>query len=155
MNTYLLLKTLHVLTSMVFLGTGFGSAWTKLRADRSGDPRTILWAQREIVRADALFTIPAGVLLPVTGVAMATVGGMPLSLPWLAFGFAGYTVSGLCWLPAAFLQVRMRRLAETALREASPLPAAFHKANLAWALLGVPSFGAAVATVWVMVHKGW
>ena len=149
-----LLKTVHVLSAALFFGTGLGSAWYKWRADRSGDVRSIAWIQREIVLADWLFTVPSGVLLPVTGVAMAWSYGLPLTTPWIATGIAGYTVAGLCWLPAAWLQLRMRRLADQAVLRGEPLPDAFHRAARQWLLLGVPAFLAAALTIWVMVAKG-
>lgn len=36
MNLYLLLKTLHILSSTILFGTGLGSAYYALRAWRSG-----------------------------------------------------------------------------------------------------------------------
>lgn len=156
MSPYLLLKVIHVLSAMLFFGTGLGSAWYKLRADRSGQLETIAWAQREIVRADWIFTVPSAVVLPVSGLAMAWVAGMPLSTPWLLLGLIGYAIAGLCWLPAAFLQIRMRRMVDEALREGTALPPAFHRANRTWMLLGLPSFAAAMGSIWVMVMKsGW
>jgi uncharacterized membrane protein len=91
--------------------------------------------------------------MPVTGLWMASVLGLPWSTPWVAFGIGGYVVAGLCWLPAAALQLRMRRLSSQALATGQPLPPAWHRAQRAWLLLGFPSFLAAVATVVVMVLK--
>lgn len=150
---YLALKATHVLAAMLFLGTGLGSAWYKWRADRSGDLRAIVWAAREIVLADWCFTVPAGVLLPATGLAMARLAGYEILGGWVLWGLLGYAFSGLCWLPAALLQLRMRRAAEAALRDGTALPDQFRADARAWAALGVPSFGAALATVWVMIAK--
>jgi uncharacterized membrane protein len=153
MHLYSLLKTVHVLAAILFLGTGLGSAWYKFRADRSGDLRVIAWCQREIVLADWLFTVPAAVLLPATAVGLVAVVGYPWSTPWILWGLGGYALAGVCWLPAVWLQLRMRRLADEALQRGEPLPPAFHRAARSWALLGVPSFLAALATLWVMVAR--
>jgi uncharacterized membrane protein len=149
----LVLKLIHVFTAFVFLGTGLGSAYYKLRADRSGELAVIAWAQREIVRADWIFTVPAGVLLPATGVWLTWLYGYKLTDSWILFGICGYVVAGIAWLPAAYLQIRMRRLADQALARQEPLPAAFHRAQRIWFLLGFPSFLAAIVTVWAMVAK--
>lgn len=150
---YLALKTLHILAAVVFLGTGAGSAWYKLRAGRSGNLAAIAWIDAEVVRADWLFTIPSGVLLPLTGLAMTLGYGMPITTPWILEPLIGYAIAGLTWLPAAFLQLRMRRLSAEALRAGQPLPEQWRKDQRAWAMLGVPSFGAAVVVVGVMVMK--
>lgn len=147
----LLLKILHVLAATLFFGAGLATAWLKLRADRSGDPRVIAWACGHIVHADLVFTIPAGIAMPLTGVAMVVAMGLPWDTPFVVGGFVGWAVAGLFWLPAWRLQYRMRALAEAAAAAGSPLPDAYHHATRAWTLLGVPSFCAAVATIVVMV----
>lgn len=149
----LAVKLLHVLSATLFFGGGLLIAWHKLRADRTGDPKIVAWAQREIVRADAVFTIPAGLLLPVTGAWLAWQYSLPWTSGFVAWGIGCYAVTGLLWLPAAFLQVRMRRLADEAAATNGPLPAAFHRANRWWVALGVPAFALAVFTVWIMVAK--
>ncbi len=149
----LLLKAVHVLAAVLFLGAGIGSAWYKLRADRSGDPRVIAWCQREIVLADWCFTVPSAVALPVTGLWLVDLYGLPLDTPWVLLGFAGWALAGGLWVPAAFLQLRMRRLADAALASGGGLGPDFHAANRIWLGLGFPAFAVAMATVWVMVAK--
>jgi len=146
-------KLLHVLCATFFFGGGMLIAWNKLRADRTGDPKLIVWAQQEIVRADAVFTIPSAIGLPATGVWLVTGYGLPFTTHWVLVGISCYVITGILWLPAAFLQVRMRRLAQEALAAGAPLPAAFHRANRIWFALGVPAFALAIFTIWVMVAK--
>lgn len=146
-------KLLHVLAATFFFGGGLLIAWHKLRADRTGDPKIVAWAQREIVWADAVFTIPAGILLPITGVWLVATYHLPWTTGWVPWGIGTYVVTGLLWLPAAFLQVRMRKLADAAAAAGTPLPAAFHRANRWWFALGVPAFGLSVLAIWMMVSK--
>lgn len=147
------LKTVHVLGALLFLGVGLGSAFYKFQADRSGDPRVVAWCQRQIVLADWLFTVPSALLLPVTGFWMVWLLGLPVSMPWITWGIVGYVVAGALWLPAVWLQMKMRRLAEQALADETALPAAFHKARRAWIALGFPAFAVSALTVWFMVSK--
>ena len=149
----LLIKTVHILAAVVFLGVGAGVAWTKLRADRSGDLRVIAWAQAHIVLADWLFTVPSALLLPATGAWLVFTYSLPWTTPWILVGIGGYVLAGVFWLPAVVLQMRMRDMAAQALAEGTPLPVAFHRASRQWALLGVPSFACALATIWAMVAR--
>lgn len=148
---YLSVKTLHVLAATLFLGTGIGSAYYKFRADQSGDLRVVAWAQRAIVTGDLIFIVPAGVLLPATGLWMATDRGWPLTSGFVFWGLLGYAVAGVTWLPAAYLQLRMRRAADEALARGEALPEQFERDRRVWLALGFPSFIAAMTTVYVMV----
>lgn len=155
---YLTLKTLHVGGALLFLGAGLASAWYKFQADRSGDLRVVAWCQRQIVLADWLFTTPSAVILPVTGLWMALRFGFPLSSPWLVAALVGFGVSGLLWVPAVVLQLRMKRLADEALarRERDPTAALspeFERHRRVWIALGVPAFVIALVMIWVMVTK--
>jgi uncharacterized membrane protein len=146
-------KALHVLGAVLFLGAGLMTAWYKVRADRSGDLRIVAWCQREIVRADWLFTLPSALLLPATGALLVRGYRLPWSTDWVLAGLAGYVAAGALWLPAVWLQLRMRALADAALRDGTALPPAFHRLNRVWLALGAPAFLIAAATVWFMVAK--
>lgn len=150
---YLVVKTAHILSAMLFLGAGLMTAWYKVRADRSHDPKVIAWYAREIVLADWMFTLPSGLTLPATGLWLATLLGQPLTSGWVALGLGCYALAGTLWVPAAHLQIRMRRMAEAAAAAGTPLPDAFHRANRAWLVLGVPAFAVSLFAVWLMVAK--
>lgn len=153
MHLILLLKLVHVLAAILFLGTGLGSACYKLRADRSGDVRVVAWCQRNIVLADWLFTVPSGIALPLTGIWLAHIYRFPLTTPWILTGIVGYCVAGIAWLPAAWLQILMRRLADAAVERDEPLPPLFMRYHRIWLGLGFPSFTAAIVALAAMVTK--
>ncbi|MFO0566956.1 MAG: DUF2269 domain-containing protein [Polyangiaceae bacterium] len=150
---FLVLKTIHVLGAVLFLGTGLGSAYYKLRARASGQVSVIAWCDREVVRADWCFTVPAGLLMPTTGLWMALLYRMPLTTPFVWQALLGYGIAGVTWLPAAFLQIRMRELSARAAASNEPLPDGWYRAQRTWTLLGIPSFGITMAVVWMMVSK--
>jgi len=150
---YLVLKTLHVLGALLFLGVGLGSAWYKLRASHSGDPKVVAWASREIVLADWLFTAPSALIMPITGLWLAHLMGMPWTRGFVAVGVIGFAVAGCLWLPAVWIQLRMKRLAtEAEARDELPGPE-FRRLERVWIALGVPAFVVAVGLIWVMVAK--
>ena len=150
---YLVVKAAHVLSAMLFLGAGLMTAWYKVRADRTHDPLVVAWYAREIVLADWIFTLPSGIALPATGLWLAWMLGQPLTSGWVSLGIGAYATAALLWLPAAWLQIRMRKLAERAVQEGTALPAEFHRARRIWLVLGIPAFAVSIAAVWVMVAK--
>ncbi len=153
MTLFSTLKLIHVLCATVFFGTGIGTAYFKYRADRSGDVAIIAWTAREVVRADWLFTVPSGAALPLTGSLLIHLGGGGWSWPWIWQAFAGYAVAGVCWLPAAWMQMRVRKLADEALANGTEMPAEFERWRRWWTILGVPSFTAAMVVIWLMIAK--
>lgn len=153
MNTYLVLKWIHILSSVLMVGTGFGSAFYMFFANRSGNVAAQAVVSRLVVRADAWFTTPAVIVQPVTGVWMAHLAGWPLTTPWLAASIALYALAGACWLPVVWLQVRMARLAQAANAQNAPLPGAYASLQRAWEWLGYPAFIVMLAVYWLMVNK--
>lgn len=153
MTLYLLLKTLHILSSTLLFGTGLGSAYYAWRAWKSAQVATIATTFRHLVSADWLFTTPTAVIQPLSGLAMVHLGGWPLSQSWLLVTLILYGMAGLCWLPVVWLQIRMQRIAEDAAARNAPLPALYWRMARAWFWLGVPAFVAMVLVVALMVFK--
>nr|WP_240950458.1 DUF2269 domain-containing protein [Collimonas pratensis] len=94
MNTYLLLKWLHILSANVLFGTGIGIAFFKWITDRSGDVRAIRIVTERTVMADWIFTTPAVILQPVTGLILVYLAGYPLSSCWLSYALLLYLFAG-------------------------------------------------------------
>ena len=111
MNLYLTLKWIHILSSVVLVGTGLGSAYYMFFANRSRDLAAQAVVTRLVVQADWWFTTPTVLLQPATGLAMVHLAGFPLSTPWIAASLVLYAVAGLCWLPVVWLQIRMAKAA--------------------------------------------
>lgn len=153
MNTYFLLKTLHILSSTLLFGTGLGTAFFLWFTHRSGQLPAIGMATRLTVRADLLFTTPAVIVQPLSGYLLMRRLGFDWHAPWLQAAAALYLLAGACWLPVVWLQWRARNLAAAALRDGTALPPAYHRCMRAWFALGWPAFLAVIATFWLMVAK--
>ncbi len=153
MSSYFLLKYLHVLGSVVLLGTGAGIAFFMLMAHRTGDARIIAAVARIVVVADFLFTATAVVAQPVTGWLLAHTAGYSLSEGWIVLSLVLYVVTGCFWLPVVWMQARMRDLARTAATRNAPLPAAYHRLFRWWFAFGFPAFGAVLAIFWLMITR--
>lgn len=153
MSSYLLLKTLHILSSVALVGTGFGSAFYMFFANRSKSLPAQAFVAHFVVLADWIFTTPAVILQPVTGLAMLSLAGWPLSTPWVAWSIALYVFAGACWLPVVWLQIRMKRLADASLQTSAPLPPQYWSYARVWEMLGYPAFAAMLAVYFLMVNK--
>jgi uncharacterized membrane protein len=153
MNTYLVLKTIHVTGAAVLFGTGLGIAFFKWVTDRTGDSTAMRVVSEKVVLADWLFTLPAILVQAVTGFALARTLGYPLLSGWLAWAIALFVLAGLCWIPVVWLQLRMRALARTAVRDGVAVRARYWVYARCWFWLGVPAFTSVVLVFWLMVAK--
>lgn len=151
--TYLVVKYLHVLGAIVLIGTGTGIAFFMLMAHRSGEPAFVARTAATVVRADFLFTATAVVAQPVTGLLLADLTGYALTEFWILAAIALYVVTGLFWLPVVWMQMRMRTLAEAAVREGRDLPDAYHRLFRLWFAFGFPGFGSVMLILWLMIAK--
>ncbi|MBL3685026.1 MULTISPECIES: DUF2269 family protein [Sinorhizobium] len=150
---YFVLKFLHIIGASVLLGTGAGIAFFMLLAHRTGRTETVAAVARMVVVADFLFTATAVVLQPVTGIALAWNVGYSLTEGWILLSLLLYVITGAFWLPVVWMQMEMRRLAETARKSGEPLPKRYHQLFRLWFAFGFPAFGAVVAIFWLMITR--
>lgn len=150
---YPAIKLLHILSSTVLFGTGLGTAFQMWMAHQGGDVAGIARVSRQVVWADWLFTTPAIVLQPLTGLLLVHVLGYGLWEPWLVAVYALYALAGACWLPVVWLQLRIRDLAAAAAGNSSCLPPRYFRLMRWWFWLGWPAFIAVLGIFWLMVTK--
>ncbi len=153
MMLYEIVKTVHILSATVLFGTGVGTAWFMWRASRSGDVAVVVATARNVVLADWLFTAPAIILQPLSGLWLILLGGYSPAETWLLWTYGLYLLAGACWLPVVWLQIRMRDLAAAAVTIGAPLPARYRRYARIWFGLGWPAFVAVIFIVYLMVAK--
>ncbi|ENZ81199.1 MULTISPECIES: DUF2269 domain-containing protein [Caulobacter] len=153
MDLYTLVKVAHVIGATVLLGTGAGIAFFMLMAHRTRDPALVAQTARVVVLADTVFTASAVILQPITGASLAHLAGYRLLSGWIGLSLALYVVTGLCWLPVVWIQVRLRDLAIQAAATDTPLPERYFRLFRLWFVLGFPAFAAVLGIVWLMVAK--
>jgi uncharacterized membrane protein len=152
MDPFLTLKWLHILSATVLFGTGIGTAFQMVHAMRTGDAALVHGVAAGVVRADWLFTAPAGVIQPATGLALVALSGWSWAEPWLLLTYAAYVLAFLCWAPVVRLQIRIRDLC-AAQPAGAPVPAEARRLFRLWFALGWPAFGALVGVFWLMVAR--
>ena len=96
---YLIVKTLHILSATILVGTGFGSAFYLFWTNRSGSVAAQAVVARWVIKADWWLTTPAGIFQPLSGLWLAHYAGFPLTARCIWLTFALYAFAGLCWLP--------------------------------------------------------
>lgn len=168
MESYFLLKLLHILAAVTVAGTGAGIAFFMFMANRSNNPQAIAVTARHVVLADWLFTTPAVIIQFVTGLLLMNRLGFSYTSDWFLTVMALFIFIGLCWLPVVVMQYRLKALAEV-MAEATTDKATtdgtvpdsklldinlkFKRLMRWWTALGIPAFLAILVIFWLMVFK--
>lgn len=152
MNTYFLLKFVHIISAAVLFGTGMGIAFFMFRAHRSGNIEALRVVTRNVILADWIFTATAVLAQPLSGALLMFHAGYSLSSPWFGWVAALYVLTGACWVPVVVLQYRMARYAARA-PTFDALPADYHRCFRRWVTLGFPAFTMVIALYALMVYR--
>ena len=153
MTLYFLIKYLHELGAIVILGTGTGIAFFMLMAHRTNDVAFIARTASAVVIADAIFTLSAVILQPVTGGLLMMLSATSVAERWLLASLALYAIAGLFWIPVIFMQIEMRDLARKAAEQRGALPERYFVLFRRWFAFGFPGFGATMLILWLMIAK--
>jgi uncharacterized membrane protein len=153
MDLYSIIKTIHIISSTILFGTGLGTAFFFFRSHFTDNLHEKFYAARTTVLADYLFTAPAVILQPLTGLWLVREGGFDPSASWLMWTYGLYILAGLCWLPVVWIQIRLKRMLKTALDAGTPLPESYYRLFRLWFLLGWPAFLSLVVVFFLMVIK--
>lgn len=111
MNYYLLVKAVHVLAVVAFLGNIItGLFWMRF-ARKTNDIKIMLHAAKGLIASDKIFTIPGVVIITAGGFFAAIYGGVPLlRTGWIFWPIIFFSVSGFLFaFKVAPLQGKMRK----------------------------------------------
>lgn len=152
---YLLLKLLHIVSVIAFLGNITTGLFWHAHAARSRDPRLIEHAVDGIIRSDRWFTMPGVVGILATGFAASFLAGFPLlRTGWITWTLILFAISGLVFMfLVAPLQRRMRSFAAAGLQSGSFDYDRYCKLALRWELWGAVALLTPFAGLALMVLK--
>jgi len=153
MDLYLTVKTLHILGSTVLFGTGIGIAFFMYASRHALNLHEKYFAARMTVLADYVFTAPAVILQPATGIWLILNGGYAAHDLWLSLTYGLYILAGCCWLPVVWIQIHLRRMLAEAVNAQSGLPPRYHQLFRLWFWLGWPAFISLIVIFFLMVMK--
>jgi uncharacterized membrane protein len=95
---YLVLKSLHVLSVVLFLGNIITGVFWKLHGDRGGTLAARAQAIEGVIHADRWFTMPGVLGIIITGVWMALSAHLPLlGTKWIAWSLILFGISGVAF----------------------------------------------------------
>jgi uncharacterized membrane protein len=111
---YLVVKLLHIVAVIAFLGNIATGLFWHIHAARTRDPRLLAHTMDGIIKSDRLFTMPGVIVIVATGVVTAVVGGLPLlHTGWILWTLVLFSLSGVIFMGSvAPLQRQLLALAQ-------------------------------------------
>ncbi|HEX6396716.1 MAG TPA: DUF2269 family protein [Steroidobacteraceae bacterium] len=151
---YLVLKSLHVLSVVLFLGNIITGVFWKFHADRTGTLPARAQALEGIIRSDRWFTMPGVTAIIITGVWMALDAHLPLlGTKWILWSLVLFGISGASF--GIFVgPLQKKLLANVRAGIAGNWnQSEYDKLSRAWELWGAVATLAPIAALFLMVTK--
>ena len=112
-----------------------------------------LYVARGTVLADYIFTLPAVIVQPATGLWLIWQGSYEWTELWLTMTYIIYMIAGACWLPVVWIQVQLKNMLIKSATDGTKLPARYYTLFKIWFILGWPAFVGLVVIFFLMVLK--
>jgi len=152
MNTYLTLKSIHLLGVIIFLGNIIVTGWWKVMADRTKNPIIIAFAQRQVTLTDYIFTTGGIILILIGGLGNA-MNMEFFNLRWLMWGYGLFAISGLIWLFILIpVQIKQTQLAKQ-FSEGGVIPENYWRLEKIWLIFGTLATILPLIIIYWMVFK--
>jgi uncharacterized membrane protein len=148
MDSYSLIKLVHIISASILFGTGIGTAFFMFRAHLSGNPEAMAVTTKNVVLADWIFTTPAVFIQAVTGLWLTLQLSIPLGSLWFITVVFLFVLIGICWIPVVHIQIRIRNIIANGGGIAD-----YQKLMKTWVTLGVPAFISILILFILMVTK--
>ncbi len=155
MNFYLILKAIHLLAVVAFLGNIVtGLFWMKF-ARKTNDIKIIHHTTKGLIASDKLFTIPGVLIITAAGFYAAIYGGVPLlRTGWIFWPIILFSLSGVFFAyKVAPLQGKMRKALEGETNDQVLKTGKFDKLMKQWELWGFMAVITPVISFFMMILK--
>ncbi len=151
---YLTLKSLHIVSVVLFLGNIITGVFWKVHADITGTLPARAQALDGVIRSDRVFTVPGVLLIIATGVALALLGNLPLLRTfWIVWSLVLFGISGAAFsIFVAPLQKRLLLNVRAGIA-GNWNQAEYHALSRSWTIWGTIATLAPLIAVFLMVMK--
>lgn len=151
---YLVLKSLHVISVVLFLGNIITGIFWKLHGDRVGTLAARAQALEGLIHSDRWFTMPGVTAIVITGVWMALDAHLPLlGTTWILWSLILFGISGASF--SIFVGPLQKKLLANVRAGIAGTwdQAGYDKLSGAWKLWGAIATLTPIAALFLMVTK--
>jgi len=153
MDSYLLLKSLHIFGVTIFLGNIIVTALWKVMADKTRSPAIVAYAQRLVTITDFVFTTGGVILIITTGTMMAAKFGKISEVYWISWGLWLFIASGIIWVAILIpIQIMQAKMAKQFAYE-NDIPQKYWRMSKIWIWIGITATVLPIISLYFMVFK--
>jgi uncharacterized membrane protein len=153
-DVILVARFVHLFGAALMLGTWLGVAAFFVFAHRSGNVSVVALISQFIIRIELFAMMPVMVLQPTSGFALGAVIGLsPADTFWIDISLGLFGVVAACWLGAAGIELRVKKIARTAALERIPLGGAYRRLFRIWLALALVVIAGTIALLAIMVWQ--
>jgi len=151
---YLVLKTVHIIAVILFMGNIVTGLFWKAHADRTRNVKFLAHTMDGLIRADRWFTIPGVIVITAAGIFAAIQAGLPLlRTGWILWSIIAFSASGIAFAwKVAPLQKELLAMTRTSDETAFDWKL-YRSKSLRWELWGLFATVAPAIAVVLMVLK--
>jgi uncharacterized membrane protein len=95
---YMIMKLVHILFVVIFLGNIIISVFWKRHGDKSNNPLIMAHTISGIIKADRRFTVPGVAGLAIFGFGAQGMAGIPIMTPWIFWSVILFVISGAAFM---------------------------------------------------------
>lgn len=110
LTTYNVLKTLHVLAAVTWVGGALAFNILATRLRRANDPRALAGVAREMAVVGNAVFLPASLVVLALGIWMVVISGWDFEDLWIAIGIAGVVATAITG--SAVIGPRLKKIGE-------------------------------------------
>lgn len=155
---YSTLKILHMVGIILFMGNIIITGWWKTMADKTGNPKIIAFAQRQVTLTDWIFTFGGVLMVLAGGFGMVFTMNTDMmseihQVRWLWWGYHLFLISGIIWVLILIpLQIALARMAKV-FAVTEDIPDRYWLYSKLWLWFGILATVIPMANVYWMVVK--
>lgn len=150
MNTYLLMKYIHILGVCMFVGNMLVTALLKGVIGANRTPNIVAFGQRFISITDIVFFATSSVMIVISGLYM---NSNIFEVKWLNHGFWLFVAVGIIWVTYFIpIQIKQARLAKD-FQDKTEIPDLYWKLEKMWTAGGILSMIMIFTLMYFMIFK--
>ncbi|WP_199899207.1 DUF2269 family protein [Sneathiella glossodoripedis] len=150
---FFIVKTLHILSASILFGTGIGIAFFLFASHVKGASQEKFFNAKITVLADFVFTLPAVLLQPLTGLWLIYEGGYNYTELWLLITYGLYFLMVISWIPVVFIQIKLKNILQEAQANNSTPHPSYDRLIKIWFFLGWPAFVSIFVIFYLMIAR--